>query len=166
MTLVAALREDFKANRGNSKGLFIAASYRLANWCSKRKQSAIAFLPAHIYLAIYKIVVNWLLCVEIHPDSRIGLRLQVFHGHGLVVSRDAQIGDDVVLRQGTTIGNRRRGGPSPRIGNCVEIGANAVVLGDICIGDEAKIGACALVIRDVPSGASVLAPEAKISARD
>ncbi|KAB7673241.1 serine O-acetyltransferase [Bacillus sp. B1-b2] len=91
--------------------------------------------------------------VEIHPAAKIGKRLLIDHGTGVIIGETAIIGDDVVIYQGVTLGgvDNQPGRRHPRIGNKVFIGAGAAVLGAITVGDGAKVGALALVLKDVPA---------------
>lgn len=93
-----------------------------------------------------------LLGVELPCETVIGRRFVIEHIGGIVVSGDARLGDDCVLRNGVTIGLRNRGiAGSPQIGNRVDIGAGAKLLGPIHIGDDCAIGANAVVLCDVPA---------------
>ncbi len=101
--------------------------------------------------------------IEIHPGARIGRRLFIDHGMGVVVGETAEIGDDVLIYHGVTLGGlslANQAGPGgkrhPTIGSNVAIGAGAQVLGPITIGDGARIGANAVVSRDVPVGETVI----------
>ena len=98
--------------------------------------------------------------VEIHPGARIGRRVVIDHGMGIVIGETARVGDDVLLFHGVTLGGRGTGSTRrhPEIGNRVLIGAGATILGPVRVGDGARIGAGALVVDDVPAGAVVLAP--------
>ena len=102
--------------------------------------------------------------IEIHPGAQIGRRVVIDHGMGVVIGETAVIGDDVMLYHGVTLGASEitDGKRHPTIGNGVIIGATAVVLGPITIGDNAKIGANAVVTKDVPAGAVVIGPRAEI----
>jgi serine O-acetyltransferase len=95
--------------------------------------------------------------IVIDSSTTIGRRLSIEHHGGIVIHGAAVIGDDCMLRHGVTIGNAGRKDPfgAPTIGNRVEIGAGAKVLGRITIGDDAVVGANAVVTRDVPAGAVV-----------
>lgn len=104
--------------------------------------------------------------IEIHPGARLGRRLFIEHGSGVVIGETAVVGDDVTLYHQVTLGavgwwrdNRRPRGARrhPCIGDRVMIGANATLLGPLVVGDDAVIGAQALVTRDVPAGQHVLA---------
>lgn len=91
--------------------------------------------------------------VEIHPGAQIGKRFFIDHGMGVVIGETAEVGDDVMLYHGVTLGGRSldRVKRHPTVGNKVTIGAGARLLGPISIGEEAQIGANAVVVSDVPS---------------
>ena len=93
---------------------------------------------------------------------KIGPGLRIHHFGGIFIHDSARIGSNCTLRQGVTIGNRFPGGGVPEVGDDVEFGAYAQVLGDIKVGSGAKIGAMAVVIRDVPSGATVVGIPARV----
>ncbi len=96
--------------------------------------------------------------VEIHPAARIGRGLFIDHGTGVVIGETAEVGDDVTLYQGVTLGGTgfARGKRHPTVGNEVMVGAGAALLGPIVIGDRAKIGANSVVIHDVPPNSTVV----------
>ena len=96
--------------------------------------------------------------VDIHPGAVIGKRLFIDHGLGVVIGETCVIGDDVTLYQGATLGGtgKETGKRHPTVGNHVTISAGASVLGPVKIGDYSKIGAGAVVLKDVPRGATVV----------
>lgn len=96
--------------------------------------------------------------IEIHPGARIGRGLFIDHGMGVVIGETAEIGDDVTLYQGVTLGGtgKQGGKRHPTVGNRVIVGTGAQVLGPLVIGDDAKIGAGAIVIKDVPAQTTVV----------
>jgi serine O-acetyltransferase len=96
--------------------------------------------------------------IEIHPGAIIGKRLFIDHGMGVVIGETAEIGDDVLLYQGVTIGGtgNQRGKRHPTLGNRVVVGAGAAVLGNITLGDNVKVGAGSVVVHSVPEGATVV----------
>jgi serine O-acetyltransferase len=105
--------------------------------------------------------------IEIHPAARIGRRLFIDHGMGVVIGETCEIGDDCTLYDGVTLGGTR---PSkeqqsqkrhPTIGNDVIIGAGAKVLGPIRVGDGVRIGAAAVVLKEVPDGATMVGNPAR-----
>ncbi len=96
--------------------------------------------------------------IEIHPGAKIGRRFFIDHGMGVVIGETAEIGDDVLLYQGVTLGGtgKEKGKRHPTIGDHVVIGAGAKVLGNISIGDHVKIGAGSVVIHPVPDHSTVV----------
>jgi serine O-acetyltransferase len=96
--------------------------------------------------------------IEIHPGATIGRRCFIDHGMGVVIGETTEIGDDVLLYQGVTLGGtgKERGKRHPTIGNNVVIGTGAKILGNISIGDHTKIGAGSVVIRSVPDHSTVV----------
>jgi len=96
--------------------------------------------------------------VEIHPGARIGRRFFIDHGMGVVIGETTEIGDDVLVFQGVTLGGtgNERGKRHPTIGNNVVIGSGAKVLGSIRIGDHVKIGAGSVVVHPVPDHSTVV----------
>lgn len=107
-----------------------------------------------------------LLGTELPCEAIIGRRFVIEHIGGIVVSGDAVFGDDCVMRNGVTVGLRNRGvRGSPQIGNRVDIGAGAKLLGPIVIGDDVAIGANAVVISDVPSNSIAVGIPARVIPR-
>ena len=96
--------------------------------------------------------------VDIHPGAKIGKRLFIDHGQGVVIGETAVIGDDVVMFHGTTLGGtgKDKGKRHPTIGNHVLIGCGAKILGNIIVGDNAKIGANAVVLENVLANTTVV----------
>ncbi|EOU1682009.1 serine O-acetyltransferase [Clostridium perfringens] len=92
--------------------------------------------------------------IEIHPGAKIGKGLFIDHGMGVVIGETAEIGDNVTIYHGVTLGGtgKDKGKRHPTIGNNVIIGCGAKILGPISIGDGAKIGANSVVLKDVPKG--------------
>ena len=101
---------------------------------------------------------RWLTGVEIHPGATIGRRFFIDHGMGVVIGETAEVGDDVTLYQGVTLGGTtlNRGKRHPTIGNGVVVGGGAKILGNIRIGDNCRIGAGSVVLRDVPPDSTVV----------
>lgn len=103
-------------------------------------------------------IARWLTGIEIHPGARIGRRFFVDHGTGVVIGETAEIGDDVTLYQGVTLGGRTlsEGKRHPTLGNNVVVGAGAKILGPFTVADDARIGSNAVVLDAVPAGATVV----------
>ena len=95
--------------------------------------------------------------IEIHPGAKIGRRLVIDHGMGIVIGETAIIGDDCLLYQGVTLGmtGKHGGKRHPTLGNNVMVGAGTIVLGDIHIGDNVKVAAGSVVVHDVPADTTV-----------
>jgi len=110
---------------------------------------------------------RWLTGVEIHPAARIGRRFFIDHGMGVVIGETAEIGDDCTLYHGVTLGGTswEKGKRHPTLGNNVIIGAGAKVLGPIFVGDGGRIGSNAVVMKDVPAGATVVGVPAHIASQ-
>jgi serine O-acetyltransferase len=96
--------------------------------------------------------------IEIHPGATIGRRFFIDHGSGVVIGETTEIGDDVLLYQGVTLGGtgNERGKRHPTLGNNVVVGSGAKILGNIRIGDNVKVGAGSVVVRPVPDNSTVV----------
>ncbi len=108
-------------------------------------------LPARVLATVTRSVTG----VEIHPAARIGRRFFIDHGMGVVIGETAEVGDDVMLYHGVTLGGRslEHVKRHPTVGNRVTIGAGARVLGPVLVGDDVQVGANSVVVKDVPAGA-------------
>lgn len=132
----------------NSPGLHAIWSHRLAHRMWQRER----FRPAARLLSTATRAVTG---VEIHPGARIGRRFFIDHGMGVVVGATAEIGDDVMLYHGVTLGGRslEKVKRHPTLGSGVTVGAGAKILGPIEVGDGVQIGANSVVVKAVPAGA-------------
>lgn len=140
--------------------LYAVASYRFGQWLL----AAGAPGPLQRAWRVVSKAIGAVVGVELPWEAEFGAGLRVQHGGAVVVHVDARVGEDCTLRQGVTLGERRRGGPVPVLGDRVEVGAHAQILGGVRVGDDAQIGALALVIHDVPAGGVALAPPAQVRA--
>lgn len=131
-------------------GVHAILLHRLAHWLWVRRVPLIPRLISHIS--------RFLTGIEIHPGAKIGRRFFIDHGMGVVIGETTEIGDDVLLYQGVTLGGtgKEKGKRHPTIGNHVVIGAGAKVLGNIRIGNYVKIGAGSVVIKSVPDHSTVV----------
>ncbi len=102
--------------------------------------------------------------IEIHPGATIGRRLVIDHGHGIVIGETTEIGDDVLIYQGVTLGGTGKdvGKRHPTIGNNVMISSGAKVLGPFKVGDNSRIAAGAVVLEEVPPNSTVVGVPAKV----
>jgi serine O-acetyltransferase len=124
------------------------------------------FYSAHLFLVarIVSQFSRWITGIEIHPGAKIGRRFFIDHGMGVVIGETAEIGDDVLLYQGVTLGGtgKEKGKRHPTIGNNVVVGGGAKVLGNISIGDCVKIGAGSVVVHSVPDNSTVVGVPGRI----
>jgi serine O-acetyltransferase len=105
--------------------------------------------------------------IEIHPGARIGRRFFIDHGMGVVIGETTEIGDDVLLYQGVTLGGtgKEKGKRHPTLGNKVVVGTGAKVLGNIAVGDHCKIGAGSVVVHPVPPNSTVVGVPGRVVRR-
>ena len=154
-------REDPAAKNGLEillcyPGLHVLLFYRVAHWFYRRNMFVVARFISQVG--------RFLTGIEIHPGARIGRRLFIDHGNGVVIGETAEIGDDVLLYQGVTLGGTggERGKRHPTLGNRVVVGTGAAVLGNITLGDDVRVGAGSVVVHSVPDGATVVGMPARI----
>jgi len=130
--------------------------HRAAHFLYNRKMYVIARMLSHF--------TRFITGIEIHPGARIGRRVFIDHGMGVVIGETSEIGDDALIYKGVVLGGTslEKGKRHPTVGRNVVIGSNACILGPIKIGDGAKIGSGSVVVKDVPSGATVVGIPGKI----
>lgn len=137
-------------------GMRAIRMYRRAHWFYKRDM---------------KFIARWIsqraarkTGIEIHPGATIGRRLVIDHGHGIVIGETAEIGDDVLIYQGVTLGGTGKdvGKRHPTIGNNVMISSGAKVLGPFKVGDNSRIAAGAVVLEEVPPNSTVVGVPARV----
>ena len=165
--MFASLREDWLLYDRDPfrQGLWVMMVYRVGRW-RYGLRSPLARVPMSFVYKLLRTAMHVLTGIDLPCEARVGRRLRIEHFGGIVVSGDAVIGDDVILRHGVTIGLKHtnvRG--APVIGNRVDIGAGAKILGPIVIGDGAVIGANAVVVNDVPAGAVAVGIPARVVPR-
>jgi len=131
-------------------GLHAVLFYRISHKLYVHKRYVLARLVSQF--------ARFLTGIEIHPGATIGERLFIDHGLGVVIGETAEVGDDVLLYQGVTLGGTgtQRGKRHPTVGNRVVVGTGASVLGSIRLGDDVKVGAGSVVVHSVPDGATVI----------
>jgi len=173
MGILSTLREDLDnarshdpAARGDLEnavvysGLHAIWSYRLAHrlWARPALRGAARVLSQ---------LTRFLTGIEIHPGATIGRRFFIDHGMGVVIGETTEIGDDVMLYHGVTLGGRslEHGKRHPTLGSRVTVGAGAKILGPLVIGDDSAIGANAVVTQDVPADSIATGIPAVVRAR-
>lgn len=141
-------------------GLHAVWIYRVNHWLWR--------MHARTFARWLSQVARLLTGIEIHPAATIGRHLFIDHGMGVVIGETAIVADDVTLYQGVTLGGtgKERGKRHPTIGSGVVIGAGAKILGDITIGDNCRIGAGSVVLRNVPDNSTVVGVPGHIVFRD
>jgi serine O-acetyltransferase len=124
--------------------------HRLSHWLWRHKLRLLGRFSSHI--------ARWLTGIEIHPGARVGRRLVIDHGMGVVIGETAEVGDDCYFYHQVTLGVARASGGKrhPSVGNNVIIGAGAKVLGPIMVGDNARVGANSVVLENVPNDTTVV----------
>ncbi|MGC5615932.1 serine O-acetyltransferase EpsC [Georgenia sp. Z1491] len=167
------LREDLEAaQRGDPAarsmaevalaypGVHALWAHRVAHrmWHADRSRGRLR-LPARLLSQVARAVTG----IEIHPGAVIGRRMFIDHGMGVVIGETAEVGEDVVIFHGTTLGgvSMSKGKRHPTVGDRVTIGAGAKVLGPVTVGSDARVGANAVVVKDVEAGTSAVGVPAK-----
>jgi serine O-acetyltransferase len=147
------LREDWVAHGRDwtRPGFRAVAVHRLGNIGLSRSRT-LRRCGRHLHLILYRRIRNRY-GIELPYTVKLGRRPVIEHQGAIVIHGFVELGDDCMIRQGCTIGNRHLDRPfdAPRIGDRVEIGAGAQVLGAVAIGDDARVGANAVVLSDVPA---------------
>ena len=141
------------------------AVYRFGRWRYGFRHRSVRAPLSFIYKILFKFI-QVVTGIELPCETSIGHRFRIDHFGGVIISGDVVFGDDVVIRNGVTIGLRRSGvRGSPKIGSRVDIGAGAKILGGINIGDDTAIGANAVVLQDVPPDSIAIGIPARIIPR-
>jgi serine O-acetyltransferase len=159
--MLQTIRDRDPAARSNIEimltypGLHALGLHRVASWLYHRNLR----LPARIVSHTGRFLTG----IEIHPGATIGKRFFIDHGMGVVIGETAVIGDDVTLYQSVTLGGtgKQTGKRHPTLGNGVVVGVGAKILGDVRIGDGAKIGGGSVVLKDVPANATAVGVPAR-----
>jgi serine O-acetyltransferase len=153
-TMFKNIADDFKIYdcEFSRQGFWVMVPYRFGRWRYSIRSRWLR-MPFSLVYRVLKLLSQILTGIDLPCEATVGRGFRIEHFGGIIISGDAVMGDDVVIRNGVTIGLKKIGEPgSPVIGNRVEVGAGAKILGRIHIGDDVQIGANAVVIRDVPPG--------------
>jgi len=172
--MLARLREDIACIRDRDPaarstwevltcypGLHALGLHRIAHWCWTHGLRWLGRFVSHLS--------RWLTGIEIHPGAVVGRRVFIDHGMGIVIGETAQVGDDSTIYQGVTLGGTslaRGAKRHPTLGRGVIVGAGAKVLGGFTVGDGARIGSNAVVVKEVPAGATAVGNPARILHKD
>ena len=161
------LREDWRTHDRNllRQGLWVMAVYRFGRWRYQIRWRPLR-APFSALYKLLKVLSEILTGIELPCEAVVGRRFRIDHSGGIVISGDAIFGDDCIVRNGVTVGLRNTGeGGSPVLGNRVDIGAGAKILGSINVGDDVAIGANAVVLIDVPSNSIAVGVPARVLPR-
>lgn len=143
------------------QSIWAIAVYRFGRRVDARRRGPTKWVLSKLYLAIYRIV-ETLTGITLPKECAIGPGLRIWHFGNIIVHSDSIVGSHCSIRHGVTIGSRHDDGPTPVIGDAVEIGAYAQILGGIHVGSGARIGAMTVVLHDVPPGATVVGNPGRI----
>jgi serine O-acetyltransferase len=165
LSLWAQIREDWVAHGCDwtKPGFRAVAVYRFGAWRMTLQPKALRALLSVLYRAMYRHVRN-VYGIDLPYTAQVGRRVIIEHQSAIVIHGDSWIGDDCILRQGVTLGNRYLDRPldAPRLGRRVNIGAGAKILGLVEIGDDVNIGANAVVLADIPAGQTAVGIPARL----
>jgi len=159
------IAEDYRANGRDwtRPGFRALATYRFGVWRMSIRSKIFRAPFSLVYRCMFRRCRN-VYGVELPYSAKVGRRVVIEHQHGIVIHGNSVIGDGCHIRQGVTLGNKSLDAPfdAPTLGNNVNVGAGAKILGKITIGDGASIGANAVVLKDVPAGALAVGVPARI----
>lgn len=165
MTLWQVIKEDWVAHGKDwtKPGFRAVAIQRFGVWRMGVKSSLLRAPLSMLYRMLYRKVRNTY-GIELPFTVKLGRRVVVEHQSAIVIHGFCEIGDDSIVRQGVTLGNRYLDKPfdAPKLGKRVNVGAGAKIFGAVMIGDGANIGANAVVLKDVPAGATAVGIPAKV----
>jgi serine O-acetyltransferase len=141
-------------------GVWAILLHRPAHWLHRHRLKLVARILSQ--------TVRWFTGVEIHPGARIGRRCFIDHGMAVVIGETSEIGDDVTIYQGVTLGGtgKETGKRHPTIGNRVIVSSGAKVLGPFRVGDDSKIGAGSVVLEEIPPGCTVVGIPGRVVKRN
>jgi serine acetyltransferase len=163
--MLRQIREDLHTHHGDwtSPGFRTVAVHRFGNWRMGLRPFVLRCAFSFFYRILYRRCRN-VYGIELPYTVKLGRWVTFEHQGCVVIHGNAEIGDGCIIRQGVTIGNRSLDKPleAPRLGKEVNVGAGAKILGGVSIGDGATIGANAVVVKDVPPGATVVGIPARL----
>jgi len=161
------IREDWRTYQHDitRQGFWVMLIYRFGRWRYTIKRKWLRMPFSFLYKLLF-LFIQIITGIELPCEAKVGKRFTIEHFGNIIISGDAVFGDDVIIRNGVTVGLKHTGiRGSPTIGNRVDIGVGAKLLGPIQIGDDVAIGANAVVIKDVPANSIAVGVPAKIIPR-
>ena len=173
MNILALIREDLQnarahdpASRGDLENALVYSGLH-AIWGYRVFHAMWQIQPLRPFARLGSQIVRSFTGIEIHPGATIGRRFFIDHGMGVVIGETAEVGDDVMLYHGVTLGGRSlaTGKRHPTVGNRVQVGCGAKVLGPVVIGDDCAIGANAVVVHDAPPHSILIGIPAEVRQR-
>jgi serine acetyltransferase len=156
------LQEDWTVHNRDwtTPGFRALATHRVGNWIRQRRSGRITGKVLwFLYMALYRYIRNHY-GIEVYYSTKIGRRVKFGHQSGIVIHPNAKIGDDCLIRQNVTIGASSdvHGQYAPKLGNRVQVGAGAVIVGKVVIGDDVSIGPNVTVATNIPAG-TIVSPQ-------
>ncbi len=165
LSLWQQIKEDWIAHGRDwtKPGFRAVAVQRFGVWRMKIEPKILRTPFSILYRMLFRKVRNHY-GIELPYSTQVGRRVVIEHQGAIVIHGDCVIGDDSIIRQGVTLGNRYLDRPfdAPKLGKRVNVGAGAKIFGNVSIGDDANIGANAVVLCDVPAGATAVGIPAKV----
>ena len=158
------LRADYNRHERSilNPALWAILNYRFGNWALTIRPAPLSFLVSLIYL-VNKYIILYTGNIRLYRKTKIGKELQLVHIGNILIHPDSTIGDRCIIQHNVTLAkNMDKNDGAPKIGDDVFIGTGAVVLGDITVGNGARIAANSLVITDVPAGATAIGVPARM----
>ncbi|MGD9625339.1 MAG: hypothetical protein AB7U51_11855 [Arcobacter sp.] len=152
--IISLIVSDFKNNV--LKIFFMLFMHRILFYLYSKMDRMYFYVLCTPIIILYKVYTEFLLNCEISFKTKIGKNIIIHHGQSLIINKNTVIGDNVILRHSTTIGNKSQNPlESPILGNNVEIGSNCVILGNILIDDNVIIGAGSVVVKNIQKNSIV-----------
>jgi serine O-acetyltransferase len=162
--MIKDLRDDLKAYQGNwgAQGFWVMVVYRYGRWRYQVRPAPLRKLFSGVYKVLYKFT-QIITGIELPCEAQVGRNFIIDHFGGVIVSGHARFGDNCRIRNGVVVGLKNVDNPTaPVIGNNVDIGAGAKLLGNIRIGNNVTIGANAVVLHDVPDNSIAIGIPARV----
>jgi serine O-acetyltransferase len=165
LSLWQQIREDWESHGRDwtKPGFRAVAICRFGAWRMTVQPKVLRAPLSILYRALYRKVRNGY-GIDLPYTVKLGRRVVIEHQNGIIIHGYSEIGDDSIIRQGVTLGNRYLDRPldAPKLGKRVNVGAGAKILGNVSIGDDASVGANAVVLKDIPAGQTAVGIPAKI----